>query len=605
MNRLLIIALWIVLLGVVPIKGLDEGGAVEQRIEALQEEIAYHDDLYFRKGTPEITDAEYDRLKRELRDLEAGIQRREGDAGSMGDDRTGDFPEARHKERMLSLNKAYNREELRAYLNDVAEQLGSASWVIEPKYDGLAISLIYERGRLVRAVTRGNGAVGDDVTATMHRVKGVVEWLSEGAPSYLELRGEIFLTEDEFERINRERKERGLKPYAHPRNLAVGTLKSSGEDFAVERELSLVVFGWGEWDGTRPESQLAFYDYLKRWGLPMVEEYEETNEMQGVMDAVRRFEKQRRKWSFPTDGVVIKLNQVTLRDALGEGSTAPNWAVAYKYPPDKGVSSITAIVPQIGRTGVLTPVAEFEPVELSGSTVRRASLHNYANVRRLDLRVGDWVMVEKAGEVIPQIESVLVERREAGLRTTVMPIRCPVCNTPLWMDAEVSVLGCPNYVCPDRMKQQLAYFASARGVGIRGIGQATAERLYAAGLVRTPADYYRLQEDELASVVGAKRAAKLIRAIERSRGADLEHVLVGLGISGIGPAGAKVLVRHCSSLEDLAEMELNEEKLAGLNASAVAGLREFLNHQNGREIVRDLAKFGLGKRSESKAHDVE
>ena len=576
---------------------------IESRILELRAEVAYHDELYFKHAAPEITDAEYDRLKRELRELEARHPQFAAQAAGVGDDRTGDFAQAAHGVPMLSLDKVYDEDELRRYLTSTMRRLGveSTEWVVEPKYDGLAISLVYENGRLVRAVTRGNGKVGDDVTTNVRRIDGVRETLPSTAPQRVELRGEVYLTYAEFERINTEREAGGLEPYAHPRNLAVGTLKQADGDNLEQRRLSLVLYAWGDWDpvATRPKSQIELHERLHDWGLPVVEMVKLASDRAAAWAAVQALREHRRDWPFPVDGVVLKLNNVEQREALGEGATAPNWAVAYKYPPDTTVTRITGIGLQVGRTGVVTPVAEFEPVTLGGATITRASLHNRDHIERLDFRVGDWVEVEKAGEIIPQIARVLTERRTTELPSFAFPEDCPVCGDELQQIDQGTVLRCTNASCPARLQLGLAHFASKQGVDIDGLGPGLVERLIDAGLVKQPGDFYRLEIDQLEPVVGAKTAAKLVTAIAESRNATLAQVITALGIPGIGPANAKVVAAHFKSLETLAQVDLGEidpAMVPGLRPAVADALQVHLLVDENRRALADLVSLNLGQK---------
>lgn len=575
---------------------------VEQRIITLRAEIAHHDELYFKKAASEISDAEYDRLKRELRELEASHPQFAAPPAGVGDDRTGAFAQAPHRAPMLSLDKVYDEAELRRYLAKAMSrlQVDSAEWIVEPKYDGLAISLVYENGRLVRAVTRGNGKHGDDVTANVRRMDGIVETLKSPAPVRVELRGEIYLTYAEFDRINAEREQAGMEPYAHPRNLAVGTLKQLDGESMEERRLLLVLYGWGEWEpvSTRPTSQIDLYQRLRYWGQPGVAESGSADDPEEAWAVVQAFKQRRHDWPFPSDGVVLKLNRVSQREVLGEGTVAPNWAVAYKYPPDSAVSQITDIVLQVGRTGVITPVAEFEPVTLGGATIARASLHNFANVQRLDIRPEDWVVIEKAGEIIPQVVSVQTDRRDPDVATFPIPRHCPQCDSALLSDAAVRVLRCANPSCPARLKLGLAHFASAQGMDIDGVGPGLVERLFDAGLLMRPGDFYRLRMEQLEPVVGAKTAEHIRESIAQSRKASLTKVITALGIPGIGPANAKVVAVHFRSLETLVNAEPDEIDPAvvpGLRPAVADALRAYLTEDETRNVLDDLVSLEIGQ----------
>lgn len=544
-----------------------DAAQAERRIGVLRSEIAHHDELYFKQAAPEISDFAYDQLKRELAGLE-GLYPELTTAtdGQIGDDRTGAFPTRTHLQPMLSLNKSYAEAELRAFLARTSRQLdgGEPTWVVEPKFDGLAISVTYEDGRLVRAVTRGNGRVGDDVTANVRTIRGLPRALRRqspdgsvnAVPARVELRGEIYLTYAEFNRINAEREEAGLESFSHPRNLAAGTLKQAAADVA-QRGLSIVFYGWGAWEpaSTQPVTQEALHQQVRAWGLPGVSEFRLGRGADEVWAAVQTFQRERLQWPFPTDGAVVKLNEVVGQHTLGAGPAAPNWAMAYKFAPESATTQVRGIVIQVGRTGVLTPVAELVPVKLGGATISRASLHNREVLRRLDVRIGDSVQVVRAGEVIPAIQTVVKAQRPAETSPYVFPERCPSCNAPVLTVADSPVVRCGNPACPAQRSRQLEYFASAAGVGIDGLGPALIEKLQQRGLVHGVDDLYRLDEASLARVAGRTTAVRLIAAINASRNVELERFIGALGIPEVGPAAARALAARYRSLEALSRVQ--------------------------------------------------
>lgn len=529
-----------------------------ERARWLRAEIARHDELYFKKAAPEISDAEYDALKRELRALEKGA------AQPVGDDRGGAWPTARHGAPMLSLEKAYSREELRAFIDRVERTLRreEVGWVLEPKFDGLAISVTYEDGKLARAVTRGNGAEGDDVTANFLTIAGVPRELPAGAPERVEVRGEVFMTWAEFRRLNAEREEAGEEPLAHPRNVATGTLKSKDADEVARRKLSAVFYATGAWEGAArpPETQEALHALLKAWGLPAAEAVSVRSG--GAWDAVEAFGREREALAFPVDGAVLKVNSVAYQRELGAGEEAPRWAVAYKFPPERVSSRVKAITLQVGRTGVVTPVAELEPARVGGTLVSRATLHNADEIARRDVRVGDWVFLEKAGEVIPAITGVDATRRGADSAAFVFPAECGECGTGFVR--EESTVSCPNAKCLAQVRKRVEFFASREGAGIRGLGPALIARLVAEGKVAGVADIYRLTRAD-----GVPE--RVLAEIERSRSAELGRVLAGLGVGK--KRAAELLAAH----GDLRAMagELGEDARAlvgaGVNPRGLRG----------------------------------
>ncbi len=657
------------------------------RLSELRREIARHDELYFRKNAPVISDDEYDRLKRELRDLEARFGDREDDAAdsvggagggslAVGDDRSGVFETRLHRAPMGSLAKVYSDEELGAFHARMAARLGHEDVVyrVEPKYDGLAVSLTYENGRLVRALTRGDGREGEDITAELRaRAAGVVEELVGGwVPELCELRGELFLSWSEFGRINAEREAAGAEVFSHPRTLAVGLVRRRAETDApgewaadaasaaasgaagdggpdadgagdadargvgeAERSLSLVVYAWGAWEpaGSRPETLREFRERLAAWRLPVVAEARGAVGGDELRAAVAEMRGAGARGGFPTDGVVVKLERRADQEMLGLGTEGPRWAVARKFPAERVASRLLGVSWRVGRTGVLTPVAELAPVELGGATVTRASLHNAEELARRDLRVGDWVWVEKAGEIIPQIAGVDLARREAGNLAPVPPTRCPGCAAPVRRGAAegegaaagteegakaaagaVARMGagdlrCVNAGCPERLARRLEHYASPAGMGLKGLGPSLVEALVKSGRVRTPADLYRLREADTESglrslpQVGGRFAGRLMREIEESRAraaSDGARFLSALGLPGVGPGTARRLadafpgLAELSAADEAALRRVSAEGGPGLGAVAARDLAEYLRGPLWREECASWLASGVG-----------
>lgn len=570
------------------------------RIAALRAEIARHDELYFRRAAPEISDAAYDRLKRELRELERAFPEPAAGppaAAALGDDRTGDFPSVRHRERMLGLDKAYDETELRAFHARVARQLSGAAaeFVVEPKYDGLAISVTYERGRFVRAVTRGNGREGDDITENVRTIAALPRTLPAAGggavPDLIEVRGELFVPWAEFRRINDEQEADGLPAFAHPRNLAAGTAKLHAPEEVASRRLAVVFYGWGACEpaAARPESQRRFLGQLRAWGLPTLEPIGTARTADELCVLVREFGRRRAKLPFPTDGTVVKLDALAPRVALGDSDTAPHWAIAYKFAPETAATRLRAITVQIGRTGVLTPVAELAPVRLGGSTVARATLHNPAQIARLDLRIGDTVFVEKSGEIIPAITGVDFAQRPSAATPFVFPAECPACRTAVVQGASESTVLCPNAACPGQLRRRLQHFASKSCVGIDGLGPAAIDTLVERGLLRDLPDLYRLRRADLLPLprFGPSSADVLLAAIERSKRAELWRVIHGLGLPEIGAAKARALARQFPDLLRLAEAT-PEELAACVPAATARRLHEHLSRPGTRALLHEL-----------------
>ncbi len=571
----------------------------EDRVTELRAEIAHHDELYFKEAAPEISDSDYDRLKRELAALERAHPEWAGPTG-MGDDRSGRFPNYVHRQPMLSLDKAYTEAEWRAFHAGVVARLGrkNLTFVVEPKYDGLAISLTYERGVLTRAATRGNGLVGDDVTDNVRTIAMLPQQLRRAAadgtpssiPNLLELRGEVYVDDAEFARLNAARVAEGVEPFAHPRNLAAGTLKSQDRAELASRRLSIVIYSWGAWeDGAVPTTQQAFHAQVRAWGLPGVGKFEVVTSAGDGWRAIQSFGRTRTQLGFPIDGAVVKIDGVALRSHLGQSDHAPRWAIAYKFEPERIVTRVRAITIQVGRTGLLTPVAELESVKLGGTSIARATLHNREVLARRDIRVGDFVEIEKAGEIIPAIAAVLLERRPEGTRRYEFPERCPACGSAVESKPGETAVRCPNFHCPAQLRRRLEHFASAAAVGIRGLGPAMIGILVREGLVKAPSDFYRLRPADLDGVdgIGPKVAERLLDAIERSKQAELWRYIYGLGIPRIGAANARKLAQACGSLEAFAAMG-KEQVVAIVGIAAADSLVEFLTRPENRAELEAL-----------------
>jgi len=599
-----------------------------RRIDALRTEIARHDELYFKKAAPVISDGAYDELKRELAGLErefpetaVGIEAPMG----AGDDRARGFVSRRHRTRMLSLGKSYSERELRAFDARVSRQLALSEidYVVEPKFDGLAISVTYEKGRLAGAVTRGNGLEGDDVTANVLTIRSLPRVLgasgfdaggSRDAPDLIELRGEIYLTYKEFDRINRESENAGGMIFANPRNLAAGTLKQLNPAEVAKRHLAIVFYGVGACEPLqmRPDTQIALLRRIRAWGLPTVDDARQVRGADAMWEAVQAVGKDRVALAFPIDGAVVKVNEVALQDRLGANTEAPLWAMAYKFVPERVETKLRAITLQVSRAGVLTPVAELAPVKLSGSTVTRASLYNREEIARRDIRVGDFVYIEKAGEIIPAIAAVNRTRRTADVVPYVFPTACPECKTLLVFEAGEAAVRCSNWNCPAQIIRRVEHFAASGCVDIHGLGPALIAKLVRRKLVENVADLYRLRRGDLLAIdgIGEKSADRALAAIERSKHAELWRFINGLGIPRVGEKTARELARNFGSLDSLAQLRPGEPnrddqltKSAMGDAAADAIITYFARAETQRMIeglrsagVRPNANAESGKR---------
>lgn len=575
-----------------------------ERIAALRAAIAYHDELYFQKAAPEISDASYDALKRELRSLEQAYPEEAAaiaSGPSLVDDHQEGFTRQAHLSPMLSLDKLHSAAELQAFYTRVSTSIPPpATFLLEPKIDGVAVSVIYEQGKLIRAVTRGDGLSGDDISANAMAMPSLPRELRvtnpDGTrnplPERIELRGEIYLSQEAFARINRDRAAQGEPPFAHPRNLAAGTIKSHDPQDTARRGLAVVFHGWGAWvpADRQPPTQLAFHQQAQAWGLPVIETYEQAEDFAALQDKLKILGERRRLLKAPTDGVVIKLNQTFLRPILGESSHAPRWAAAYKFSTERVSARVLHITMQVGRTGLLSPVAVLEPVVLGGSVITRASLHNGEVIRRLDVRPGDYVFLEKAGEIIPRIVEVDVSRRTEPGQPYEIPTSCPKCGTTINVE-EGGALRCPNTAaCPGQLQQRITHFAGDAGVNISGLGDATIALLLENGLIQRIPDLYQLSVEDLRQLpgFGDRSAQKLVQAIDRSRGAPLWKFIQGLGIPNIGPSAARILAEAYGSLPQLAMAATGELPL-GLGNQAGQSLRAYLRQAENQKVLSLLA----------------
>ncbi len=584
----------------------------EQRLVALRAEVARHDERYYRQAEPEITDREYDRLSRELAELEQEyplFAMATSSTQQVGDDRSEGFQSYVHRERMMSLDNTYSDDEMREFHARLARELEREAYrlVIEPKIDGLAVSVTYERGQFVRAVTRGNGIEGDDITTNVRTIRSLPMTLraAEGVPvpELIEIRGEIYLTTEEFQRINAEREEAGQPLYANPRNLAAGTIKQLDAAVVAQRKLEIVLYGRGFTEPVTalPDSQQQFNDWVKAWGLPTVERQWVAQNADEVIAAIKALDAVRGSFAYATDGAVVKLDDIALQRRLGSTSKAPRWAMAYKFEAERAETRLQAISIQVGRTGVLTPVAELEPVQLAGTTVARATLHNRDEIARKDIRIGDFVAVEKAGEIIPAVIAVNLAKRTPACVAYVFPERCPECDTvAVQLEGEVAV-RCPNKDCPVQVRRRVQHFASRACLDIEGLGEAMVDQLVERGWVRRLPDLYHLQRDDLMTLgknVG-RSSDKLLAAIEASKTAELWRFIHGLGITHVGAAAAKDLARVFGSLEALANATMEhylrdkESVISGIGATMATAIIGFFDEAYNRAMVEDLIAAGV------------
>lgn len=559
----------------------------ELRAVELSAQIAHHDRLYYDQAKPEITDREYDALYRELVELERAhpeLITPDSPTQKVGGRPQGAFAQVRHLVPMQSLDNTYSAKEITEFVERLQRLLPGEEipMTIEPKVDGVAIALLYEKGHLVRAATRGDGTSGDEVTRNIRTI-GVIPAKLHGkmVPKVLEVRGEVYLPKETFARINADRDEQGLPTFANPRNAAAGTLKQLDSNIVAERKLSAVFYGFGAFEPAAgddlPESMEKFFGLLKGWGLPVNPRHWTASDAEEVMAAIRELGEIRRGFAFETDGAVIKADLISQHGRLGSTSKAPRWAIAYKYEPEQAKTRLLDITIQVGRSGVLTPVAELEPVFVAGSTVARATLHNEEEIARKDLRIGDRVMVEKAGDVIPAVVGVLTAERDGSERPFRMPTQCPVCAAPVTRTEWEVAVRCANPSCSAQVRRRIEYFAGRSAMDIEGLGEAMVTQLCDVGLVADVADLYTLTSEQLLALerMGEKSVSKLLAAISGSRDQSLWRLLAGLGIPHVGVSVARILAASFGTIDRLENASVEElcavEEIGEIMATAIHG----------------------------------
>ncbi len=575
-----------------------------------------HEHLYYVADQPEIADAEYDRLERELRELEAQFPELvtpDSPTQRVGERPSESFPTWVHRVPMLSLDNTYNEEELREFEKRIFRQVGERpiDYVAEPKIDGLSMALHYEDGRLVRGVTRGDGVRGDDVTPNVRAIKSVPLTLTgEDVPRRLEVRGEVFLPRAQFDAINREREEREEEPYANPRNVASGTMKSLDAHVVAARGLRIYVYSVAQVEGVTIRSQWEALERMAGWGLKTHPDSRLCHGLDAVLAYCDEWREKRDTLQYDIDGVVVKVDSFALQQELGATSKFPRWAIAYKYPARQATTVVHDIQVYVGRTGKFTPVAHLEPVPLAGSTVGRATLHNEEEVARKDVRVGDTVLIEKGGDVIPKVVKVVDAKRPEGTVPWAPPSRCPVCGAEAVKPEGEVDRRCPNASCPAQVEQRLRHFARRDTMDIEGLGDVLVHQLVEKGLVRDFADLYHLRErrDELVALerMADKSADNLLLQIEASKTRELRRLLYGLGIRFVGERAAMLLARHFRGIDQVAQAPVEEmESIYEIGPVVARSVREWFDREENQRLVARLKQAGVRTEEPTTAASAE
>ncbi|MDR4504524.1 MAG: NAD-dependent DNA ligase LigA [Candidatus Scalindua sp.] len=577
-----------------------------EKIDTLRSQIRYHDRKYYVENMPEITDLAYDLLMKELERYERSYphlitpdsptQRVSGEAVS-------EFKSIEHRIPMLSIENTYSEQELREYDARIRRMLkheDEIEYVAELKIDGVAVTLWYKNGIFTQGATRGDGLRGDNITANLRTIKDIPLKFScaDSHIPLLEIRGEIYLPNKDFQRLNQQREEEGKAQFANPRNAAAGSLKLLDPFMTAKRPLRLFAYAFGYCEYETPANHADCLKAIKKFGLPVNPNFQVCRNIDEVIAYCKAWESRRCQLDYEVDGIVVKVNSLVLHNKLGATSKAPRWIMSYKYHPEEAVTRIESMRIQIGKTGTLTPVAELQPVRLSGTTVSRATLHNFDEIKRKDIRIGDFVVIQKAGEIIPQVVKVIQERRTGEEKPYNPPVKCPACNDTV-VKEEV-YLRCYNPLCPAQAKRRIEYFASRKGMDIEGLGPALIEQLVDKNLIEDYADLYSLQLEDLTSLdrLGAKSAQNLLNSIEKSKKRDLCKLVCALGIMHVGSHAADILSKQFDTLEKLASATI--EELEGVHAIGTIMARSilaFFSNSHTKDIIEKLKTAGINTKA--------
>ncbi len=594
---------------------------IRKRVEALRKAINYHNYLYYVLDSPEISDEEFDAMMRELQRLEEQypeLVTPDSPTQRVGGAPAEKFRKVRHPVPMLSLQDVFSQEELRAWRDRIfklltPDEIAGLRYVVEPKIDGLTVVLHYENGVFTLGATRGDGVVGEDITANLRTVKALplripVKEGAEAAPPRLVVRGEAYISIEDFRKLNEEQAAKGLKTFANPRNAAAGSLRQLDPRVTAQRPLSLWTYQVVLIEGREIQTQWEALEYLRRLGFPVNPLNRIFDDFDEMAAYCASWESEKENLPYEADGLVIKINDFRIQDKLGSVGKAPRWAVAYKYQSQEAVTRLLDIRVNVGRTGVLTPYAVLEPVQIGGVTVSKATLHNYDYIKEKDIRIGDLVVVMRAGEVIPQVVRPVKEARTGDEKIFTMPDRCPVCGEPVVHPEGEVAYYCVNAACPAQLARSIEHFASRGAMDIAGLGEKQAKLFVDLGLVHDVADLYYLDPKKLLALegYGEKRVKNLMDAIEASKDRPLWRLINGLGIKFVGAEVAQVLAEHYHSIDALMKASKEElEEIPGIGPRIASSVVEWFNHETNRRVIEKLRAAGVRLSEESAPEEVE
>ncbi len=588
---------------------------IRKEIENLREQIRYHDWRYYVLSDPEISDKEYDDLVRRLKELEERYPEFKDPSSPtqrVGGKVAEGFATVRHKVKMLSLDNTYSEDELKEWEDKLRRMLKKSvnlDYMAELKIDGVSCALTYEKGVLVRGATRGDGEVGEDVTENLKTVRSIpLKLLGRDIPSVIEVRGEVYMDKDDFLRLNREKIKNNESPFANPRNAASGSLKLLDPRIVGERNLKCFIHSFGWVEGVKFSSQKEFLERIKQWGLRVNPENRYCRNLKEVIDYYNYWSKRRESIPYEVDGIVVKVNSFMLQEKLGSTLKSPRWAVAYKFPAHQATTVVQDIEFSVGRTGIITPVAVLKPVECGGVTISRATLHNFDEIERLDVRRGDTVLIERAGEVIPKIIKVITTKRKKGTEKVQVPRRCPVCNGKITKEKEGEVYWyCINPDCPARLKGSLLHFASRGAMDIEGMGESLVEELVNRGLVKSLVDIYKLKKEDLLGLplFKEKKADNILNAIEKSKRQPLSRFLYALGIRHIGEKAARILAEKFPSIDLFFKLKKEDiSSIPEIGEVMASSVVDFFSSSQIKQMVAEFKKLGLNLEEKMKKENL-
>lgn len=577
---------------------------IEEKIKNLREIIRYHDGLYYIQNKPEITDQEYDKLYRQLKSLEDAYPEfitADSPTQRVGGKPIEGFTVVRHMVPMLSMDNTYSAQELRKFDERVRKNLACEKYeyVVELKFDGVSISLLYENGVWIRGATRGDGVKGDDVSNNLKTIRSISLSFKENVkkvPKVIEVRGEVYMTKGGFNQINQEKESAGEELFANPRNATAGSLKLLDPRIVAKRRLNIYIWGIGYCAGMDFKTHMDVLRYLKEAGFQVNPHFKSCKNMEEVIEYCNSWETKREKLDFNIDGMVIKVNDRRQADSLGVTTKSPRWEISYKFPAEKALTTIEDIIIQVGRTGTITPVAILKPVHLSGTTVSRATLHNFDEIKRLDVKIGDRVYVEKSGEIIPKVLSVAKEKRTGKEKIFGLPSLCPACGSKLHQAPDEVAIRCENAGCRAQIKERILHFASRNAMDIEGMGDAVVNQLVEKAMVKDYGDIYSLKLNDIKDLerMAVKSATNLINAIENSKSNDLSRLIYALGIRHVGQHAAWVLADNFGSIKKLSETSVDElTNVHGIGPVMVESINNFFNNKENFIILKKLAEAGL------------